>query len=154
MHGKEADMRTSSLLNTLLCLAACFCIATAPAIAADDDNDRLDDAWEDALGDNEPILTDKQFALLNNLAFQAAAAEICDGFKLDGDKFSTAIAEATSPPPPDMTEEDAKHWQTAVLIRFGTSYGLLLAEGNDEDDEFCKSAKELKADSEVPNVWQ
>ena len=145
----------TSLLKALLCLAACLAIATAPAIAADDDdNKRMDDAWDDALGDNEPILTDKQFALLNNLAFQAATAEVCDGFKLDGDKFSTAIAEATTPPPPDMTEEEAKHWEHAVLIRFGTSYGILLAEGNDEDDEFCESAKELKADSEVPNVWK
>ena len=50
-----------------------------------------------------------------------------------------------------MTAEDAKHWETAVLIRFGTAYGLLLAEGNDKDDEFCESAKELKADSETPN---
>ena len=91
---------------------------------------------------------------MNNLAFQAAAAEICDGFKLDGDKFSTAIAEATTPPPPDMTAEDAKHWETAVLIRFGTSYGILLAEGNDEEDEFCESATALKADTETPNVWQ
>jgi hypothetical protein len=147
-------MSKTSLMNTLLCLAACLPLAIAPAMAADDDNDRLDNAWEDALGDNEPILTDKQFALLNNLAFQAAAAEICDGFKLDGDKFSAAIAEATTPPPPDMTAEDAKHWETAVLIHFGTSYGLLLAEGNGEDDEFCDSAKELKADTEVPNVWQ
>lgn len=144
----------TSFLKTLLCLAACLFIAMAPATAADDDNDRLDDAWEDALGDNEPILTDKQFALLNNLAFQAAAAEICDGFTLDGDKFSAAITEATTPPPPDMSEEDAKHWEQAVLIRFGTSYGILLAEGNDEDDEFCESAKSLKSDSEVPNVWK
>ena len=53
-----------------------------------------------------------------------------------------------------MTAEDAKHWETAVLIRFGTAYGLLLAEGNDEDDEFCESAKELKADSETPNRVQ
>jgi hypothetical protein len=147
-------MRKPSLTNTLLGLAALVVIAATPAIAADDDNDRMDDAWEDALGDNEPILTDKQFALLNNLAFQAAAAEICDGFKLDGDKFSTAIAEATTPPPPDLSEEDAKHWETAVLIRFGTAYGLLLAEGNGEDDEFCDSAAALKADSEVPNVWK
>jgi hypothetical protein len=143
-----------SFLKTLACLAACLFMAAAPVSAADDDNDRMDDAWEDAIGDNEPILTDKQFALLNNLAFQAAAAEICDGFKLDGDKFSKGITEATTPPPPDMTEEEAKHWETAVLIRFGTAYGLLLAEGNDEDDEFCKGAAALKADSEVPNVWQ
>ena len=45
-------MRKTSLMNTLLCLVACLFIAAAPVMAADDDNDRLDDAWEDALGDN------------------------------------------------------------------------------------------------------
>jgi hypothetical protein len=138
----------------LLCLAACLVIAAVPAMAEDDDDERLDDAWEDAVGDQEPVLTDKQFALLNNIAFQAAAAKVCDGFTLDPDKFAAGIAEATSPAPADMSDEDAETWKTAVLIRFGTTYGLFLAEGNDEDDEFCKNAKELKADSEVPNVWQ
>lgn len=144
----------SHIRKLLLCLAACLVIATVPAMAEDDDDDRLDDAWEDAVGDQEPVLTDKQFALLNNLAYQAAAAKVCDGFTLDPDKFATGIAEATSPAPADLSDEDAETWKTAVLIRFGTTYGLFLAEGNDEDDEFFKNAKELKADSEVPNVWQ
>lgn len=138
-----------------LCLTACLVIAVAPALAEDDDDDeRLDDAWEDAIGDQEPVLTDKQFALLNNLAFQAAVTKVCDGYTLDPDKFAVGIAEATSPAPEGMSDEDTDTWKTAVLIRFGTTYGLLLAEGNDETDEFCESAKELKADSEVPNVWQ
>ena len=36
----------------------------------------------------EPILTDKQFAMLNNLAFQAAVTKICDGYELDQNKFA------------------------------------------------------------------
>ena len=36
----------------------------------------------------------------------------------------------------------------------GTTNGLLLAEGNDEPKDFCESAKELKADTEIPNVWE
>ncbi len=53
-----------------------------------------------------------------------------------------------------MTAEDAsEHWETAVLVRL--RHGLLacfLPRRNDEDDEFCESAKELKADSETPNA--
>lgn len=144
----------SRLTKLLLCLALGAGLATA-AYAVEDGNDRkLGDAWEDAIGDQEPILTEKQFAMLNNLAFQAAASKVCDGFALDHDKFTAGIAEAASPPPPDLSEEEADHWEAAVLIRFGTSYGLLLAEGNDDEEDFCASAADLKADAEVPNVWQ
>ncbi len=47
-----------------------------------------------------------------------------------------------------------KQWETAVYFRLGASYGLFLAEGNAHVDSFCASAAELKADAEVPNVWQ
>jgi hypothetical protein len=80
--------------------------------------------------------------------------KVCDGYKLDGDKFAKAIADATSPAPEGMSDDEAEAWKTAVLIRFGTTYGLLLAEGNDEDDDFCAGAKELKDDKDIPNVWQ
>lgn len=145
----------ATLRKFLLALAACFLVVAAmPAMAEDDDDDRLDDAWEDAVGDQEPILTDKQFALMNNLAYQAAVSKVCDGYTLDPEKFAAGIAEATSPAPEGMSDEDAEAWKTAVLIRFGTTYGLFLAEGNDDDDEFCESAKELRDDSGVPNIWQ
>jgi hypothetical protein len=144
---------SSQVLNTLACLAVCITLASAPGRAEDDDN-RLDEAWKDAVGDQEPVLTEKQFATLNNLAFQAAVTNICDGYKLDGDKFAKGIAEVASTPNPDLSDDDAGAWETAVLIRFGMSYGLLLAEGNAHTDTFCASAKEMKADSEVPNVWQ
>lgn len=118
------------------------------------DDDRLDEAWKDAIGDQEPILTEQQFALLNNLAFQAAVTKICDGYQIDGDKFSKSFAEATEAPNPSMTPEDAGHWATAVAVRFGTTYGLFLAEGNNKPDDFCASAKELKDQTEISNVWQ
>jgi hypothetical protein len=143
----------SSFRKTLLCLAACVALLSSPCAAEDDDN-RLDDAWEDAIGDQEPILTPKQFAVLNNLAFQAAASKVCDGFKLSGDKFAKEFADVTSTPNEGISDEEAAAWNAAVLIRFGTTYGLLLAEGNADEGEFCKSAKELKADSKVPNVWE
>ena len=56
----------SRLTKLLLCLALGAGLATA-AYAVEDGNDRkLGDAWEDAIGDQEPILTEKQFAMLNN----------------------------------------------------------------------------------------
>ena len=131
---------------------------SAPAMAEEalPDDLRLDDAWADLTVDQEPILTEFQFAKLNNVAFQAAVTKICDGYELDQTKFAEAVAEATSPAP-EKTATDAdlmKQWETAVYFRLGASYGLFLAEGNSHVDEFCASAAELKADAEVPNVWQ
>jgi len=147
----------AQLTKTLLCYALALGLlglVTAASAAEQEDDFRLDDAWEDAIGDQEPILTEVQFAKLNNLAFQAAASKICSGFALDQDKFSTAIVEAATPAPEGLSEAEADHWEAAVLIRFGTTYGLLLAEGNQHPQEFCASAAELKADKDIPNVWQ
>jgi len=146
-------------LRALICLAAAVVLVTSVTtlVFAEDqtDDNRLDEAWKDAIGDQENILTEKQFAMLNNLAFQAAATKVCDGFELDQAKFAKAITDATTPlPNPDMSEDDIKIWETAVIMRLGATYGVLLAEGNTRSEQFCASAKELKADPDVPNVWQ
>jgi hypothetical protein len=130
---------------------------TGPAFAQDaaEDDLRMDNAWEDLVVDQEPVLTDLQFAKLNNLAFQAAVTKICDGFDLDQAKFAEGVSDATFPSPATATTPDEmKQWETAVYFRLGATYGLLLAEGNSHPDEFCASAAELKADPEVPNVWK
>ena len=146
-------------LRALICLAAASVLivgVTASVLAEDQaDDNRLDEAWKDAVGDDENILTEKQFAMLNNLAFQAAVTKVCEGFDLDQSKFAKAITDATTPlPNPDMSEEDIKVWETAVIMRLGATYGVLLAEGNTRPEQFCASAKGLKADPDVPNVWQ
>ena len=146
-------------LHALICFAAAslLVVGVTTSVLAEDqaDDNRLDEAWKDAVGDDENILTEKQFAMLNNLAFQAAVTKVCEGFDLDQSKFAKAITDATTPlPNPDMSEEDIKVWETAVIMRLGATYGVLLAEGNARPEQFCASAKELKADPDVPNVWQ
>ena len=93
---KAANM---SALRTVFYLAAALVVifgiaasawAEGPAV----DDDRLDEAWKDAIGDQEGILTEKQFAMLNNIAFQAAVTKICDGYELDPSKFAKAINDA------------------------------------------------------------
>ena len=65
---------------------------------------------------------DRSIAMLNNLAFQAAVTKICEGFDLDQSKFAKAITDATTPlPNPDMSEEDIKVWETAVIMRLGAT---------------------------------
>lgn len=61
------------------------------AFAEDASNPRLHAAW-DALAKGEgEFLTSKQFASLNNLAYQAAIVRICDGHELDHDAFRDKI---------------------------------------------------------------
>ncbi|HET7717524.1 MAG TPA: hypothetical protein VFK86_18025 [Bauldia sp.] len=138
-------------------IAAGAVVGLAGAALAQDlpDDLRLDGAWEDLVVDQEPILTDVQFAKLNNLAFQAAVTKICDGYELDQAKFAEGLSDATYPSPATVTTpDDMKHWETAVYFRLGASYGIFLAEGNAHPDAFCANAAELKADAEVPNVWR
>lgn len=126
---------------------------SAGAFAADADDNRLDGAWEDLVIDQEGILTEGQFAKLNNLAFQAAATKVCDGYEVDQRKMAEATAAALAVPPPGMSDNDAKRWEAAVLFRFGANYGLFLAEGNANAKTFCESAAELKAATDAPNIW-
>jgi hypothetical protein len=144
----------SAILKTFFSLAVAGVLAGGLSVSAKADDDRLDEAWKDGIGDQEPVLTDQQFAKLNNLAFQAAVTKICDGYNLDDKKFADGMAEATTPADASLSADDQKQWETAVLIRFGTTYGLLLAEGNAKPKDFCASADELKKDTETPNIWQ
>ena len=148
--------------NILVCLlAGAFAFnlslddtAFAQDVVAGDDL-RMDGAWGDLVVDQEPILTNSQFAKLNNLAYQAAVTKVCDGYQLDQVKFAEGVSDATNPAPVTITTpEEMMQWQTAVYFRLGASYGLFLAEGNAHVNSFCKAADEFKSDATVKNVWQ
>lgn len=150
-------MNNMSRLHWALVTAAAVAALSGFAGAASAqqaDDDRLDNAWADAVVDQEPILTASQFAKLNNLAFEAAVTKICTGYDLDQKKFADGLSDATYPAPGGLNQDEMKQWETAVYFRLGTTYGLFLAEGNAKPDDFCKSADDLKADSTVPNVWK
>jgi hypothetical protein len=96
-------MRTAMMMfrthGMRLAVVAAVTLGLAGVASADDTSDdlRMDDAWTDLTVDQEPILTDLQFAKLNNLAFQAAVTKICDGYELDQTKFADGVADATFP---------------------------------------------------------
>ncbi|WP_421724147.1 hypothetical protein [Bauldia sp.] len=146
-------MILSTIGKSVLGIAAAAGFAIGAAVSASADDEHLDEVWADAVGNQEPILSDKQFGLLNNLAFQAAATKIC-GYELNHDDFTTAFVDATTPAPADMTDEEAEEWKTAVVFRLGTVYGVLLTTGNADADSFCANAAEMRDDPEVPHVWQ
>jgi hypothetical protein len=140
-------------LKTVSMALASILVATT-AFAADEKTHRLDDAWKSALLGEEPILAPQQFAKLNNLAFQAAAVRVCDGFELDQAKFTAALEDATAAAKDDLTPEALDTRQAFILIEFGMRYGLFIAEGEAQDKSFCTNATELKAKADIPNVWE
>ena len=97
-------MTKSRIQGALLAASAAAVLSLTGAALAEDapvDDLRMDEAWADLVVDQEPILTDVQFAKLNNLAFQAAVTKICDGYQLDQMKFAEGVSDATSPAPDD-----------------------------------------------------
>lgn len=136
--------------------AASLCAALAPAAAQtppagatapapDADNDRLDGAWNDLLEAEGAIASPAQFAALNNLAFQAAAVRVCEGYTLDEEGFGKSLAAILVDHPPELTEEQDRERGTAILVSFGSRYGLFLAEANGDKKDFCDSVAKLKS---------
>lgn len=139
------------IIRSLIAVAL-LAFAASPVPAAEPTGVRLDDAWDDAIGGQEKILTDAQFARLNTLAFQAAVVQVCKGFALDDEKFAAEFAAVMVPPSDALTPDELKQWEAAVLIRFGTVYGLFIAEGNGGEQAFCAGTEDLLKDPKVPVV--
>ncbi len=139
------------LLAAALLVAPLALLSSAGA-AENDDDDQLDEAWKDALAGTEGVLTEKQFAMLNNLAYQSAATRVCDGLDLNPEKFAKEL-DAAAATEADLTDEENTTRQAVILIELGVRTGLFLAEGNANKDAFCKNATDLKGKADVPNVW-
>lgn len=123
-----------------------------PALAADDL--RIDDAWKAALQDQHGVLTEKQHALVNALAFGAAAALLCDGIDIDSDKVSKAITSVLADGPKDLTEDEELARYTDIMLTLGTAKGILLAEGALHKAAFCTSAAEEKSSKPEDTFWK
>lgn len=127
-------------------------LVSGSALRAEDDN-RLDDAWKAAMEDPEGVLTPAQVSGLNILAYESAAARVCDDIKLDEVKFAKAVTELVRGGE-KLTDEEQVHRLSAVLFRLGTANGLFIAEGSMKKDAFCAEAAEQKADKEHKHNWQ
>ena len=75
------------------------------------------------------MLTEKQHALINGIAYAAAAALLCDGIDIDADKVAAATT-ACSPTArrASPTKKQLERY-TNIMLTLGTAKGILLAEG-------------------------
>jgi hypothetical protein len=123
-----------------------------PALAADDH--RLDDAWKAALEDLEGVMTEKEHALTNAIAYHAAAARLCDGIELDVDEVGKAINTIAGGSDASLGDDQRMERLSNILLTLGTAKGIFLAEGSLQKEQFCKEAMASKADSENDHFWK
>lgn len=142
----------ASNILSVAAMAACLFGTAAPA--AEQKSHRLDGAWSGLVAGAEPVLTPQQTAKINNLAYQAAVTRICDGFELNEDRFMAALADATAKSDDKLPDEALVARHNFLLIDLGMRVGVFIAEGAANKDSFCSSASELKAQSELPPVWE
>lgn len=127
-------------------------LAFTSTARAEDDN-RLDDAWKAAMEDSEGILTPEQTSTVNLLAYEFAAARLCDGITLDDKKYGASVS-AVAKGGDTLTEEEQVQRLAVVMYKLGTANGLFLAEGAMKKDAFCAEAMQNKADKANTHNWQ
>ncbi len=109
--------------------------------------DQITPAWQrlDAL--TEDYLDDAQKEKIQELAFAAASADLCDGLKVDRDKFIAAFNDLEGEKQKAMSEELAQQWRDKLLVVYGIATGLFSAEGLLAKEEFCSAAVNVKETS-------
>ena len=132
-------------------VALTLAVSAGPALA---DDLRIDDAWKAALSETEGVLDDKQMAMINGIAYSAAAALLCDGIDIDPDKVAAATTEILADTPPDLTDDDQLARYTAITLMLGTAKGILLAEGALHKAAFCANSADEKAKKPADTFWK
>lgn len=144
------DILTSLRRAAGAALLAGLAVAATPALA---DDFRIDDAWKAALQDSDGVLTDKQHALLNSVAYHAAAALLCDGIDIDETEVTNAVASVIADAPKELTDEVQIERMSTIILMLGTAKGIILAEGALHKADFCASALKEKADAQNDHFW-
>ncbi len=140
--------------KTLSAAVMAICVFAFSAEANEEKSHRLSSAWSGLVAGAEPVLTPRQTAKVNNLAYQAAVTRICEGFDINEERFMSALADATTMPDAKLSNEALVARHNFLLVDLGMRVGVFIAEGAFNATSFCASAQELKAQSELPHVWE
>ena len=144
------DILTSLRRTAGAALLAGLAVAATPALA---DDFRIDDAWKAALQDMDGVLTDKQHALINSIAYHAAAAQMCDGIDIDAPEVTKAVESVIADAPKDLVEGEQVERMTTIILMLGTAKGIILAEGALHKADFCANVLQEKADAQNDHFW-
>jgi hypothetical protein len=106
---------------------------------------KLDPAWQRVAQSNSRFLTKDQQALLHDLAFAAAAAELCPGFRVDRDAFVKAFETFKTPEYMKLPPDNKRRLEYRLMVNFGALVALYHAEGLLHPKEACRLAEEKRA---------
>jgi hypothetical protein len=120
--------------------AAGLVIAVAPAVAQGAESGREDAAWLQAYEMQGNMLTGPQRTALNQLAYHAAAANICEDLVLDRAKFSSGLAALEHADIVSLSDAELEYYQRHLMVNFGVAVGIMLAEHADNAAAFCEDA--------------
>lgn len=146
---RKFSLKTAITLSAALASAS---LLLSNAAAADDF--RIDEAWKATLPDSDGVLTEKQQGLVNVIAYSSAAALLCDGIDIDGDKVAKATTGILADGPKDLDDEEQLARYTHIVMIMGTAKGIILAEGALHKDDFCANSAKEKADTQALSFWK
>lgn len=88
--------------------------------------------------------------MLKSVAHQMAVAGVCDGFNVDNDKASAALAKVAEGHSEE--DEDFDAVQAAVLMSLGAYIGFGRAAHAMDPDGFCAHAEEERSGEDAPHL--
>lgn len=115
--------------------------------------DKINPAWQRLDTLTGSYLTEGQQQTVQELAFAAAAGDICDGLNVDHDKFVAAFQIFDDEKLKAMSPEEQQLRKQKLLVVYGIATGLFAAEGMLVEDKFCAAAEELRAKS-PDHFWE
>lgn len=135
-------------------LAAAMLFAAGLPAVAEGGSAHLEAAWAAAVGEIEGVIDAGELSTINQVAYQAAVARLCDGFDLDVEEIAAVTNTMLGGGPADLdaTAQVARH--TEILIALGTVHGLFLAEGSRHHDRFCAEATEARDAPGFDHHWR
>jgi len=100
-------------------------------------------AWEVAYRLAGEYLSEDAISRLNLVVYHHVAEALCDDVHVDALGTARGIAAAHPENYTDLSEEERRHWDGAMLANFGMLFGVMLSEHADRAGPFCAEVHDV-----------
>lgn len=140
-------------LSIITMMAAVLAAPLAFAQQSDGPKNRESEAWLTAYDMQGGVLTGNQQQHLLTLAWHGAVANLCETLQLDHLKFGQAMAVIEHSDAASMSDDEHEFFRQSLMINYGVSVGIMLAEHADDKEAACADALEFAKDEEDVNYF-